>query len=145
MSLRIAVVDDNTDLVESMLDVLQHLGHQAVGATNASAGLQLLEDHLPDVALIDVSMPGMSGVEVAKHVRGRAWGQGMVLIALTGWGREEDRDACRDAGFDHLALKPVDLDYLQVMLGRVDACSPHSVPVATQAARTGLPFDAARP
>jgi len=145
MSLRIAVVDDNADLVDSMLEVLQHLGHQAVGATSPTAGLQLLEKQLPDVALIDVSMPGMSGVDVAKHVRGRAWGQSMVLIALTGWGSGEDRDACRDAGFDHLALKPVDLDYLQVMLERVDACTPHSGPIVTRAARTGLPFDAARP
>ena len=69
----------------------------------------------------------------------------MVLIALTGWGREEDRELCRDAGFDHVALKPVDLDYLRVMLGRVSTYTPHSVPAATQAARANTSLNAARP
>ena len=145
MSLRIVVIDDNVDLVESMLCVLEHLGHDAVGATSGAAGLRLVEERCPDVALIDVGMPGMSGYDVAAQIRRHGWGHGMVLIALTGWGRTEDRESCRDAGFDHVALKPVDLDYLQVMLERVGACTPHSVPAVTQAARTGSPFDAARP
>ncbi|HEY5547001.1 MAG TPA: response regulator [Gemmatimonadaceae bacterium] len=145
MSLRIVVIDDNVDLVESLLSVLEHLGHAAVGATSGADGLRIVEDKRPDVALIDVSMPGMSGYDVAAQIRRRVWGHGMVLIAMTGWGRSEDRESCRDAGFDHVALKPVDLDYLQVMLERVGACTPHPVPAVTQAARTGSPFDAARP
>jgi CheY-like chemotaxis protein len=145
MSLRIVVIDDNTDLVESMLSVLELLGHEAAGATSGADGVRLVEDMKPDVALVDVGMPGMSGFDVAAQIRRRPWGHAMVLIALTGWGRAEDREMCRDAGFDHVALKPLDLDYLQVMLERVDACTPHAVPAMSQAARTGSPFDAARP
>ena len=145
MSLRIVVIDDNVDLVESLLAVLEHLGHDAVGATSGASGVAMIEERRPDVALIDVSMPGMSGYDVAAQVRRRPWGPSMVLIALTGWGRAEDGDMCRNAGFDHVALKPVDLDYLQVMLERVGACTPHSVPAVSQAARTEYPFDAARP
>lgn len=145
MSLRIVVIDDNEDLVDSMLSVLEHLGHEAHGAFGGAEGVQLVDEKRPDVALIDVSMPGMSGFDVAAQIRRRSWGHAMVLIALTGWGRTEDRELCRDAGFDHVALKPVDLDYLQIMLERVGACTPHSVPAVSQAARTDFPFNAAQP
>jgi CheY-like chemotaxis protein len=145
MSLRIVVIDDNVDLVESLLSVLQHLGHVGYGATSGEEGVRLVEEKRPDVALVDVGMPGMSGTDVAAQIRRRSWGNGVVLIALTGWGRAEDRELCREAGFDHVAVKPVDLDYLQVMLERVSAFTPHAVPAVTQAARTNFPFDAARP
>lgn len=145
MSLRIVVVDDNVDLVDSLLSVLEHLGHEAFGATRGDDGVRLVEEKRPDVALIDVGMPGMSGFDVAAQIRRRSWGHAMILIALTGWGGDEDRELCRDAGFDHVALKPVDLDYLKVMLERVATYTPHSVPAVTQAARMNSPFDAARP
>ena len=145
MSLRIVVVDDNVDLVDSLVSVLEHLGHDAIGATSGVDGVKLIEERCPDVALVDVGMPGMSGLEVASQVRKRINGSGTVLIALTGWGGGEDRDLCHDAGFDHVAVKPVDLDYLQLMLARVGSGTPHPVPVVTQAARTASPFDAAQP
>jgi CheY-like chemotaxis protein len=145
MSLRIVVIDDNVDLVESMLSVLQLLGHDAYGATSGTEGVRLAEEKRPDVALVDVGMPGMSGFDVAAHIRRRSWGHAMILIALTGWGRAEDQDLCRDAGFDHVALKPVDLDYLRVMLERVDTYTPHAVPAVTRAARAESPLGAARP
>ncbi len=145
MSLRIVVVDDNVDLVDSLVSVLELLGHQAVGATGGAEGVDLIEERRPDVAMVDVAMPGMTGFEVAGQIRRRPWGQAVVLIALTGWGGVEDRDLCRDAGFDHVALKPVDLDYLKVMLERVSACTPHPVPAMTKAAPTDRPFDAAPP
>lgn len=146
MALRIVVIDDNADLVESLLSVLQLLGHEAWGALSGAEGVRLVEEKCPDVAFVDVAMPGMSGFDVAAQIRRRSWGHGMLLIALTGWGRDEDRELCRDAGFDHVALKPVDLDYLQVMLSRVATYTPHAVPGVTQAARTtSQSFDAARP
>lgn len=144
MSLRIVVVDDNVDLVDSLLSVLEHLGHDAYGATRGDEGVQLAEEKRPDVAFIDVAMPGMSGFDVAAQIRRRSWGHAIILIALTGWGRDEDRELCRDAGFDHVALKPVDLDYLQVMLERVASHTPQSVPAVSQAARMNASFDAAR-
>lgn len=144
MALRIVVIDDNTDLVESLLSVLQLLGHDAWGAMNGADGVNLVEEKRPDVAFVDVAMPGMNGFDVATQIRRRSWGHSMILIALTGWGRDEDQDLCRDAGFDHVALKPVDLDYLQVLLERVAAYTPQAFPAVTQAARTKS-FDAARP
>ena len=146
MSLRIVVVDDNVDLVDSLVSVLEHLGHEAVGATSGAAGVELIDQRRPDVALIDVGMPGMSGLDVAGQIRRKPWGHGMVLIALTGWGGGEDQDLCRDAGFDHVALKPVDLDYLRVMLERVSACTPHHpVPAFKKAAPADGSFGATPP
>jgi len=145
MSLRIVVVDDNVDLVESLISVLEHLGHEAAGATGGAEGVQLIEERRPDVAFVDVGMPGMSGFDVAAQIRRRVWGHGVVLIALTGWGRSEDRDLCHDAGFDHVAVKPVDLEYLRVMLERVGACTPLTVPAVPQTARAETPLSAARP
>ena len=145
MSLRIVVVDDNVDLVESLVSVLELLGHQALGATGGAEGVDLIEERRPDVALVDVGMPGMTGFDVAGQIRRRPWGHAVVLIALTGWGGVEDRDRCRDAGFDHVALKPVDLDYLKIMLERVSACTPHPVTAMTKTAPTDRPFDAAPP
>jgi CheY-like chemotaxis protein len=144
MSLRIVVVDDNVDLVESLVSVLEHLGHDATGANGGADGVRVIEERRPDVAFIDIGMPGVSGFDVAAQIRRRSWGHAMVLIALTGWGRTEDRESCRDAGFDHVALKPVELEYLRVMLERVGACTPLSVP-AVQAARAEAPLRAARP
>jgi CheY-like chemotaxis protein len=146
MSLRIVVVDDNVDLVDSLVSVLEHLGHQAVGATSGAEGVELIDERRPDVALIDVGMPGMSGFDVVGQIRRRPWGHATVLIALTGWGGGEDQDLCRDAGFDHVALKPVDLDYLRVMLERVSACTPHHpVTAMTKAAPGDESFGAASP
>ena len=145
MTLRIVVVDDNSDLVESLLSVLQLLGHDAWGAMGGADGLQLVEEKRPDVVFVDVAMPGMNGFDVATQVRRRSWGHDVILIALTGWGRDEDQERCRDAGFDHVALKPVDLHYLQVLLERVSTYTPHAVPAVTRAARTSSSFDAARP
>jgi CheY-like chemotaxis protein len=133
MPLRIVIADDNLDLVESLADVLDHLGHKVVSATNGADALKCMESFRPDVALIDVGMPGMSGNEVAARARLQPWGQSIVLIALTGWGRGEDRELARRSGFDHVAVKPVDLEYLRVMLDRVGAISPYSMP-AVQAA-----------
>ena len=146
MSLRIVVIDDNTDLVESLISVLQLLGHDSWGAMSGADGVTLVEEKRPDVVFVDVAMPGMNGFDVAAQIRRRSWGHSTILIALTGWGRDEDQELCRDAGFDHVALKPVDLDYLQVLLGRVATYTPHAVPAVTQAVRTtNASFDTARP
>ena len=143
MSLRIVVVDDNVDLVDSLVSVLELLGHEASGATDGESGVVRIETIKPDVAFVDVGMPGMSGFDVASHVRRHSWGHSILLIALTGWGRPEDREQCHDAGFDHVAVKPVDIDYLRVMLERIESCTP--IAGAVQAARAEPPSRAARP
>ena len=112
MSLRVVVIDDKVDLGESMLSVLQLLGHDAYGATSGEDGVRLAEEKLPDLALIDVGMPGMSGFDVAAQIRRRTWGHAMILIALTGWRQEGDRRHSAQAGFDAHLVKPVDYGVL---------------------------------
>jgi CheY-like chemotaxis protein len=70
------------------------------------------------VALLDIGMPRLNGYDLARRLRGQAWGRGMVLIALTGWGQEDDRRRTREAGFDRHLVKPVDPDALQELLAR---------------------------
>ena len=116
MSLRIVVIDDNVDLVESMLSVLELLGHSAHGATSGADGVRLVEEQRPDVALIDVGMPGMSGFDVAAQIRRRTWGHTMILIALTGYGQPDDRRRAESAGFDVHLVKPIEVERLDALL-----------------------------
>jgi DNA-binding response OmpR family regulator len=75
----------------------------------------------PEVILLDIGLPGMSGHDVARAIRDESWGAGVTLIALTGWGQSEDRDRSKDAGFDHHLVKPVDLEQLESLIARVPA------------------------
>lgn len=127
MSLRITVVDDNVDLVESLLSVLHHLGHDAEGATSGMDALLRMDERQPDIAFIDVGMPMMTGYQVAASVRKRPWGATPVLIALTGWDGSEDRAQARAAGFDQVVVKPVDLAYIRILLERVRARTPREL------------------
>ena len=73
-------------------------------------------DFLPDIVFMDLGMPRMNGYEAAGHIRQQSWGRGMVLVALTGWGQEEDRKRISQAGFDHHLVKPADLERLRQLL-----------------------------
>jgi two-component system CheB/CheR fusion protein len=84
MALRIVVIDDNTDLVESLLSVLQLLGHDAWGAMSGADGVSLVEEKRPDVAFVDVAMPGMNGYDVAAQIRRRSWGHSIILVDRLG-------------------------------------------------------------
>lgn len=119
--LRITVVDDNVDLLESLVDVLAHLGHEARGVNNGRDALRAMDEQPPDVALVDVGMPVMTGYDVAAAVRGRPWGSAVTLVALTGWGGSEDRARALAAGFDQLVVKPVDLERLRELLASLAA------------------------
>jgi CheY-like chemotaxis protein len=116
--LRILVVDDNRDAAESLSLLLRTRGHDVRTAHDGVAGLEAAASFRPDVALLDIGMPRLSGYDLARRIRGQAWGQGMVLIALTGWGQEEDRRRSAQAGFDHHLVKPVDPDALQELFAR---------------------------
>jgi DNA-binding response OmpR family regulator len=70
----------------------------------------------PNVVLLDIGLPRMNGYDAARKIREHSWGEGMVLVALTGWGQEEDRRRSREAGFDHHMIKPVDPDLLLRLL-----------------------------
>jgi two-component system CheB/CheR fusion protein len=113
---RVLVADDNRDGADSLQMLLKISGHEVYVALDGTEALELVRQHRPDVGVIDLGMPGLSGYEVARRIRAEAWGSGIMLIALTGWGQEEDRRRALAAGFDHHLTKPVDPDQLQQML-----------------------------
>jgi two-component system, chemotaxis family, CheB/CheR fusion protein len=116
VSRRVLVADDNRDGADSLEMLLKMSGHQVYVALDGTEALELVRQHRPDVGVIDLGMPGLSGYEVARRIRAEAWGSATMLIALTGWGQEEDRRRALAAGFDHHLTKPVDPDQLQQML-----------------------------
>lgn len=111
---RILVVDDNQDVAETTAMVLETLGAQVLTAADGREALSKLDSFEPHVMLLDIGMPGMSGYEVARRVR--AGGHAVLLIAMTGWGREDDLRRSASAGFDHHIVKPMDFDALEQLL-----------------------------
>lgn len=114
---RVLVVDDNVDAAESLATLLEMSGHEAHLAHDGAQGLTVAEHLRPDVILLDIGLPKMNGHDVARRIRAAGWGREMVLVALTGWGQEEDRRRSRDVGFDHHLVKPVDVAALMRLLG----------------------------
>jgi DNA-binding response OmpR family regulator len=113
---RILVVDDNRDSAESISTLLQISGHRTFVVYDGVAAVEAAEHLRPEVVLLDVGLPKLSGIDACRRIRGHAWGKGMVIVALTGWGQESDRRNTREAGFDAHLVKPVDYgDLLQLL------------------------------
>jgi PAS domain S-box-containing protein len=119
--LKIMVADDNVDAAEILSLLLQAYGHVTEVVHNGHAALNLAREFHPDVALLDIGMPGMNGYEVAKALRQVPGLAGMTLVALTGWGGEQDRALSREAGFDRHLIKPVDMTVIESLLADVIA------------------------
>jgi len=115
--LRILVVDDNRDNADSMCALLQFLGNEVATFNEGARALESIARAPPDVALLDIGMPNMNGYDVAAEIRRQPFGKNMLLIAMTGWGQEVDRQRSQVSGFDHHLVKPVDIDQLQRLLG----------------------------
>ena len=113
---RILVVDDNHDAAESLAMLLSITGHETSMAHDGGAAYDCAERERPDVVLLDLGLPTLSGHEVCRRIRQQPWGGEMFLIALTGWGQDEDRQKTRDAGFDGHLVKPVAYDALLKLL-----------------------------
>jgi two-component system CheB/CheR fusion protein len=113
---RVVIVEDNCDARNMVSQLLRLDGYQLSAAADGVEGCQVILRERPDVALIDIGLPGMDGYEVARRVRAELGGHPIRLVALTGYGRSEDRQAVRDAGFDEHLVKPVDLDDLTRVL-----------------------------
>jgi CheY-like chemotaxis protein len=96
--------------------MLQLLGHKTAIARDGLQAVELAETFRPDLILLDIGLPELTGHEVARSNRSQPWGQSTALIALTGWNQEEDRRRSREAGFDHHLVKPVDSATLQTLL-----------------------------
>jgi CheY-like chemotaxis protein len=113
---RILVVDDNRDAAESLGLLLEMMGHQVSVAHGGAEGLALMRTFEPAVVLLDIGMPDVDGYEVARRIREEGGSRRALLIAITGWGQDEDRRRASQAGFDHHLTKPVDLHELQKLL-----------------------------
>jgi signal transduction histidine kinase/CheY-like chemotaxis protein len=122
---RILLIEDNDDARHMLSRLLQSEGHEVIEAATATAGLLLAAEQLPDLAIVDIGLPEMTGYEVAEHLRAAAATRNMGLIAMTGYGQEEDRRNALAAGFDFHLVKSVDIYRL---LAVVDLCGQAAMP-----------------
>ncbi len=118
--LRVLVVDDNADSADSLAMLLQLVGHEVRKAGDAATALSIAADFHPHLGIFDVGMPVIDGYELARRVRKEEWGKGMRLIALTGWGKDEDKALSAQAGFDLHLIKPVDVAALERELRKME-------------------------
>lgn len=114
--IKILVVDDNIDAALSLANYLKEIGHETSVEHDGTSAIKNAELYQPNVILLDIGMPGLDGYEVAKHIKKQQWGKSIKLIALTGWGQENDRQKATLAGFDVHFVKPVDLQILTKFL-----------------------------
>jgi PAS domain S-box-containing protein len=115
-TLRVLVVDDNLDTAESMSMLVETLGHDVLTAHEGNAALQAFREFKADVVLLDIGLPGLTGYEVAACIRAQETSHRVVLVAITGYGQESDRQLALAAGFDHHLVKPVDFDKVIAIL-----------------------------
>jgi CheY-like chemotaxis protein/two-component sensor histidine kinase len=116
VSLRILIVDDNHDAARSLALGLRNQGHVCRTVFDGPSALGEATEFAPQVVVLDIGMPEMSGYEVARRMRATGRFDTATLIAVTGWGQDEDRARSREAGFDHHLVKPVALDELRNLL-----------------------------
>lgn len=118
--LRIVVVDDNRDWADSLAAMLQLLDYEVQVAYDGDMGVQAAAAFRPDVVLLDVGLPRLSGYDACRLIREQTWGKEMSLVAVTGWGQEEDLHRSVAAGFDHHLVKPVAPETLTALLEEID-------------------------
>ena len=126
--LRVLVADDNADICETLSTLLRLWDHEPTTAASGTEALEKLLAERPDVAILDLGMPRLSGYDVAREARARL-GRRVVLIAATGWGEEEARAQTAAAGFDHHLTKPVDATVLEQLLATIVARTPRAEPM----------------
>ena len=113
---RILVVDDNHDSALSLAMMLSIMGHDTRTAHDGESAVETAESFLPEVILLDIGLPKLNGYEVAQRIREHAWGRSMFLIAVTGWGQEEDRQRSSEVGLNVHMVKPVEPAALEKLL-----------------------------
>jgi CheY-like chemotaxis protein len=105
---RILVVDDNRDAAISLGMMLKLMGHEVRTAHDGVSGIETAAEFHPDIILLDIGMPRLNGFDAAKQIREQPWGHDVTLVALTGWGQDQDRRRSEEAGFDFHIVKPVE-------------------------------------
>jgi CheY-like chemotaxis protein len=118
--LRIVIADDNPDALSTLGMLLLVVGHDVRVASDGVEAVFVTEAFRPDVVMLDIGMPGMSGLDAARRIRALTWDHDPVLIATTGWNEQADRQRTRDAGFDHHLVKPMDPAALIRLLSTID-------------------------
>jgi len=114
---RVLVVDDNADQVRACIEVMRALGHEVQGASSGWDALAVAEEFEPDVVLLDIGLPDMSGYDIARELRRTNHGKRALLIAITGWNRPDDVWLSFRAGFDLHLVKPTGLRDLRAVVG----------------------------
>jgi CheY-like chemotaxis protein len=117
---RVLVVDDSRDSADSLGILLRHLGADTQVVYDGVSALEALRGFQPSVVFLDIAMPGMDGYETARRIRSTPEGREAALVALTGWGQDEDRRRSKAEGFVRHLLKPVDADALRALLLSLD-------------------------
>ena len=115
---RILIVDDLRDSAESLAMLLRLAGHETRLAFDGEEAIEAAEEFRPDVVLLDLGMPRLNGFEACRRIRARDWASDALLVAVTGWGQDADRQRSREAGFDAHLVKPVNYDELEELLHR---------------------------
>jgi two-component system CheB/CheR fusion protein len=116
---RVLVVDDNPDVTDTICEVLEMIGHVTRQASDGVAAVTAAAEFQPDVVILDLGLPGLSGFEVARALRATR-GASVVIVALTGWGQQSDLTRSRGAGFDYHLVKPAGLEALRELVGDAD-------------------------
>lgn len=117
--LRVLVVDDNEDAANALALLLGYFKCEVDVAFDGEAALNAADTFEPQVAILDLGLPGIDGFELARRLRSRPWGHRVMLIALSGWGQDEHRRKSREAGFDLHLVKPVDSPALLKILDQM--------------------------
>ena len=120
------IVDDNVDAAEALRRLLELQRHEVEVVHDGEAAVEALSRSEPDVVLLDIGLPGMDGLEVARRIRARGGAHRPLLVAVTGLGRDEDRRRSAEAGFDHHLVKPIDLASLAALLDDSADAAPAS-------------------
>ena len=110
--LRVLVADDNSDAAIVLAQLLRERGHTVRTATDGQSAVDLAVIFHPQVSVLDIDMPLLSGHEVARFLRRQPWARQMVIVALSGWKQDRDRALAREAGFDYQLTKPADIESL---------------------------------
>lgn len=121
---KILVVDDNHDSALSLAMMLSIMGHETRTAHDGESAVVTAEAFLPEVVLLDIGLPKLNGYEVAQRIRDTAWGASMYLIAVTGWGQDEDRQRSSEVGLNLHMVKPVEPSALEKVLADLAPALP---------------------
>jgi CheY-like chemotaxis protein len=119
MGARILIVDDNVDAAETLADLLRMLDYEVRNVGDADAAVAILDDYVPELGLLDIGLPGQDGYQLAGRLRADPRAVGMRLVALTGYGRDDDRERAMQSRFDEHLVKPVSVEGLIAVVERL--------------------------